>query len=158
MDTDKLNKWLTLVANLGVIAGIVFLALEIRQSNRIAVATSEISIRQTYGALSESVMESPEMAEVLFKAQSPDANLSGAERVMGEFYIAREFNTWGAVERAHANGMTSPTALEAAKDDIRVIFESYPGLRYAFEGTAYSYPANSHTEVYRTVIELLDSE
>lgn len=98
------------------------------------------------------------MAEVLFKASSPDASLSGAERVMGTYYIAREFNTWGAVERAFANGMTSPTALEAAKDDIRVIFEGYPGLRFAFEETVYSYPANSQSEIYRTVVELLETK
>lgn len=158
MHADQLNKWLALVANLGVIAGIVFLAFEIRQSNRIAIATSEIALRQTYGALSESVMESPEMAEVLFKAKSPDATLSGAERVMGEFYIARELNTWRAVERAHANGMASSTSLDAAIDDIRLIFREYPGLRYAFEGTVEGYPANSQSVVYRTVTELLAGE
>jgi hypothetical protein len=47
MDIDKLNKWLTLVANFGVVAGIFFLAIEIRQnqtaieeSNRINVVES----------------------------------------------------------------------------------------------------------------------
>ena len=30
---DSVNKWLTLMANLGVIAGIVFLVVEIRQNN-----------------------------------------------------------------------------------------------------------------------------
>ncbi len=34
MDLDKLNKWLTLVANLGVVAGIFFLAIEIRQNQQ----------------------------------------------------------------------------------------------------------------------------
>ena len=33
MNTDNLNKWLTLAANLGVIAGILFLAIEIQQNN-----------------------------------------------------------------------------------------------------------------------------
>ena len=34
MNLDKLNGWLTLAANLGVLAGIVFLAIELDQSNR----------------------------------------------------------------------------------------------------------------------------
>lgn len=34
MVIEKLNSWLTLVANLGVLVGIVFLAVEINQSNR----------------------------------------------------------------------------------------------------------------------------
>ena len=35
MDTDKLNKSLTLIANLAVVAGIVFLAFELRQNNEL---------------------------------------------------------------------------------------------------------------------------
>jgi len=38
MDRDKLNKWLTLTANLAVVAGIVFLALELRQNNELLKA------------------------------------------------------------------------------------------------------------------------
>ncbi len=33
MDFDKLNRWVSLVANIGVVAGIFFLAIELRQSN-----------------------------------------------------------------------------------------------------------------------------
>lgn len=46
---SKLERWLTLVANLSVVAGIVFLAAEMRQSNRLAQAeawrasTSEVT-------------------------------------------------------------------------------------------------------------------
>ena len=32
MDAKKANQWLTLVANIGVVAGIIFLAIEIRQN------------------------------------------------------------------------------------------------------------------------------
>ena len=35
MDADKLNRWLTLGANLGVLAGILFLALEIQQNSEL---------------------------------------------------------------------------------------------------------------------------
>ena len=34
MNLDSLNKWLTLLANIGVIAGIAFLAIEINQNNK----------------------------------------------------------------------------------------------------------------------------
>jgi hypothetical protein len=33
MNTDRLNRWLTLGANFGVLIGIVFLAIEVRQNN-----------------------------------------------------------------------------------------------------------------------------
>ena len=38
MNLDSLNKWLTLAANLGVIAGIIFLAIEVQQNTRMMSA------------------------------------------------------------------------------------------------------------------------
>ena len=35
---DRLNRWLTLVANVGVVAGIVFLGLEIQQTSDVIKA------------------------------------------------------------------------------------------------------------------------
>ena len=41
MDSDRMNRWLTLAANIGVLVGIVFLAVEIRQ-NTIAVQSEAL--------------------------------------------------------------------------------------------------------------------
>jgi hypothetical protein len=60
------GKTLTVLANFGVIVGIVFLAFEIRQSNLIAIATAEIAARESYAALNESVYGNAEIAEILF--------------------------------------------------------------------------------------------
>ena len=65
MDTEKLNKWVSLLANIGVLAGIVFLGLEIRQSNRIAMASAELSIRDHYFAHNQMVVTDDRVAELL---------------------------------------------------------------------------------------------
>lgn len=41
MDSDRLNRWLTLGANLGVLVGLALLVVEIRQSNQLALAQIE---------------------------------------------------------------------------------------------------------------------
>ena len=41
MESDRLNRWLTLVANIGVLIGLVLLVIEIRQSNLLALAEIE---------------------------------------------------------------------------------------------------------------------
>jgi hypothetical protein len=55
VNVDRLNKWLTLLANFGVVAGIVFLAIEVRQnqalleeSNRINRFESRMSAVDTF--------------------------------------------------------------------------------------------------------------
>ena len=48
MDMDKLNRWMTLFANFGVIAGIIVLAVELQQNNeqlKIQIATTLHEIR-----------------------------------------------------------------------------------------------------------------
>ena len=44
MDENKVNKWLTLGANFGVLIGIFFLAVELRQNNDIARAQARHSL------------------------------------------------------------------------------------------------------------------
>ncbi len=37
---DSINKWLTLIANLGVVAGLIILAVEVNQNTRATVAAA----------------------------------------------------------------------------------------------------------------------
>ena len=50
MNFEKINQWLSLLANIGVVIGIIFLALEIRTNT----ATNRIAIRSS---LTESIIE-----------------------------------------------------------------------------------------------------
>ena len=48
MDTERLNKWLALLANVGVVAGIVILVFEVRQNNELTMAQIEQSRSELY--------------------------------------------------------------------------------------------------------------
>lgn len=43
VDSDRLNKWLTLVANLGVVVGLAFLIVEVRHATNVAEAEAYIT-------------------------------------------------------------------------------------------------------------------
>ena len=42
MKLDNVNKWLTLVANFSVVAGIIFLAIEVRQNQELLERDHEL--------------------------------------------------------------------------------------------------------------------
>ena len=46
IESDQLNRWLSLAANLGVIAGIVFLVVELRQNTDMMRAQSRTEMSQ----------------------------------------------------------------------------------------------------------------
>lgn len=54
MNLDNLNKWLMLGANLGVVVGILFLAVEVRQSSQATDAATRSEITTTILTLLES--------------------------------------------------------------------------------------------------------
>ncbi len=151
------GKTLTVLANFGVIVGIVFLAFEMRQSNLIAIATAEIAARESYAALNESIYGNAEISEILFKSRKDDAVFSGPQIEMVGSYVARLFNTWNAIERAYANGMVSESTFGVAKDDIKWVIDTYPSLRPYFQDNVGTYPSNEESEIAKTIIRVLES-
>lgn len=68
MKLESLNKWLTLAANLGVLIGIIFLALEIRNNSQATQAATRSNISSTILALLES-QRHPLVISALRKAE-----------------------------------------------------------------------------------------
>ena len=74
MDFDKLNRWMTLVANLGVVAGLIFLSIEIRQNTESLDESRKQVQLQSYQDYLQNLDESfrdlansPYMAEIFVK-------------------------------------------------------------------------------------------
>ena len=80
MDGDQLNRWLTLGANVGVVVGIVFLAVELRQNNE-NLAAQQRAVNYTGGVATwEMVATSSELSELLYKDFNGE-ELTGAEQL-----------------------------------------------------------------------------
>ena len=72
MDTNRVGHWLTLAANLGVIVGIAFLILEIRQNSNIATAQVRFDYASGWRSIDEQ-RQDEEFAQVYAKSiLSPD--------------------------------------------------------------------------------------
>ena len=74
MDFDRLNKWLTLVANFGVVAGIFFLAIEVRQNQEILEFDQQLAILnaratdvQQFQSIRLAKVESEDVTEIWLK-------------------------------------------------------------------------------------------
>jgi len=70
LDSLKLSNWLTLIANVGVIAGIVFLGIEINQNSKLLRAESSFSMLQNRQIGRNQVFEDPEIAQLMIKGEN----------------------------------------------------------------------------------------
>ena len=90
MNLDRLNQWLILLANLGVVAGIIFLSIEIRQ-NTVAITGTAI---QSASALSREqmfvIMQDPELSRIVVEGMSSPSDLSSVD-MFRLSYMVRTF-------------------------------------------------------------------
>ena len=80
MNRKNLNWWLSVVANLGVFGGLVFVGFEVRQNTVQLRAESSRSITETVNALNSGVYSDPELAEILHRGTKDLAVLNAVER------------------------------------------------------------------------------
>lgn len=81
-----LGQTITILANLGVIAGIIFLAIELQQNNQLLGAqarATRVAFRQADNSL---VLENPELTTALVKIRSGEP-LTAREDLLIEYYI-----------------------------------------------------------------------
>lgn len=158
MDSDRLNRWLYLGANVGVLVGLIFLALEIRQANRIAIAATEITVREGFGSLNETIYTNPETAALLAKARTAGAEFSDVEREMLDAFTARLTNIWRGIEEAYGNEMVSRATFDMAIADMKWTIDTYPSMRSFFEDWIEIYPSMAESELARETIQHLEEE
>ena len=113
MELDKLNRWLALAANIGVIAGIIFLAFEIRVNTR---STQAASIQAASALDQEHLLligSNPELAkhwEAYFRAPE---SLSDDQKLQGHYIIAAVMRRLNNIYLQYQMGALSAASWES---------------------------------------------
>lgn len=93
MDSRKINRWLTLGANIGVVLGIIFLAIELRQNNELLQSQASITYVQIRVGALENQLENPDLLEALYQARQ-GVQLEPLDRQRLEVYYRLVFAMW----------------------------------------------------------------
>ena len=118
LDSDKLNRWLSLGANLGVIAGLVFVAFEIRTNTE----SNLIAIDQNYASnwmeINTTVASSPRLADVFEKGLAGE-ELTRAEARQFDHIVAMYLTQSNHMLRLYDMGLISEDQVRGAYRAIR---------------------------------------
>lgn len=80
LDSDRVNRWLTLGANFGVLIGLLFLVFELKQANDLAEASAYRARGEEIQSALQAIALSPDLAAIEIKAQNQGvAELSDIE-------------------------------------------------------------------------------
>jgi hypothetical protein len=141
---EKLNQWLTLAANLGVLVGLMFLVVELNQANRIAAYTAENARRTQFLDMNTSRIENP---EIIAKLMQPNPGFSDIEWVQALYTARQQTNTWVDAEHAMRYGLLSDETYAEIFSDIDTVVDEMPGLTTAFDYLFTAYDVDETTEL-----------
>jgi hypothetical protein len=144
MKIDRLNQWLSLLANVGVLIGLVFLIAELNQANRIAIYTAESTRSTQFLGMNTSRIENP---AIIAKLMQDDPEFTDVEWVQALYTARQQINTWIDAENAVINGLLSETTRRGVFNDIDVVIAEMPGLIPAWEYLFAAYRMDEHFEL-----------
>lgn len=160
MKLTTLNDWLTLTANVGVLVGILFLSLEIRQSNRIAVNASAAEFRTQAQDINRSVFELAGDDQFIGKLLNLDAQLTDVELARATMFARSFLNLWAYADASYKNGLVDDLVYQASIADIDIIFDEFPGALPSFSYLAEAYDVRElaqDSEIWRELIDQLEA-
>ena len=104
MDADRTNKWLTLTANVGVIVGLIFLALEIRQNTEVARSAVDLEITALGTDFHMRVAENPALARAYYIGLRDPDSLTEDERMQLHYLIPSVFLLMEGAHKQYIRG------------------------------------------------------
>lgn len=93
MDFQRVNSWLSLTANIGVVAGIVFLGVEVRQNNDFLEAQSRYNHKESRANYSLAIALDEQFAGIMTKARVGEV-LTATEETQYAHFADHIFSTW----------------------------------------------------------------
>jgi len=125
-----LGQTITILANIGVIAGIIFLAFELRQNNELLVAQTTYSQFAIDREQRMAIIQTDGLLEAMVKVQS-NSPLSETEDLRLQFLYNDMVDTWRWQYREVQAGLLPNDFIDV--DSWRSTLDILPGVLAAFE-------------------------
>ena len=137
---ETIGIWGEFLSGLGVIFSLVFLAHQIRVSNKLSIAATEREIMGNFSSLNELQMGNIEASNLMAKLTDPDANFDKPQIEKARAFVRRIANVWIAADESHRQGFLTDNTYELLRDDVQMVIMSYPSVQPFFDEFLGFYP------------------
>ena len=127
MKLDSINRWLTLIANLGVMAGIIFLAVELRQNTVATELSAASSFQDRFSAIELFIAGNPEFSELLDKGRT-GAEVSRPEQLRLMVFYGTVLRQWQINHLQYLSGALDEDVWLGSQDYMDQILNEDIGL------------------------------
>ena len=128
INSKSVRDTVELVGIIAVVLSLLLVAYEVRQSNRIAQATTTYEIGRDVNQFNELGYSNPEFAALLVKLRDPEFKPSNVEAMQVRLLANRFVNIWTIQEKAYRNGLLSDMQFAMTKADVVTVMGAFPAL------------------------------
>ncbi len=155
----KSKYWRDLVEIVGVltiVAGLLLVAWEIRQANRIARAQIGMELAAQYNEFNSARFENPEVARLSLMLLEPDKyEITETEASMMTGAVWHFYNLFWSAQIAYDNGILSLEDLAVYRSDLAWILKYMPGLVPGLINAYETLPSRQNVYVFEPLAELV---
>lgn len=143
---DKLNPWMALVTNIGVLLGVVLLLVELQQNTRAIKSQTEYANISEWIALSREYALSPDLVGIVIRGNEGLENLTPEEH--GRYY--QYLSSYIMITEVSFNSIEDNTFDYDEVANRRFILQAFssPGARAYWDAAKFSY-----TERFRNYMD-----
>tara|TARA_B100000959_G_scaffold221679_1_gene234490 strand:- start:60 stop:530 length:471 start_codon:yes stop_codon:yes gene_type:complete len=154
MKLSRLNEWLTLTVNVGVIAGIIFLAFELQQNTRMMQAQTRDSVTDKLSEFLMSVGSNEYASDIFFRRRAGEFEPGSEDSLNWNsfFFMAMSnMRMWENEWFQYQAGLFGEDEFAARSSTWRTLIR-FPGYRSAWQTTRNGYE-RSFKEFVDSMIE-----
>ena len=152
MNLDTTNRWLTLVANIGVLAGIIFLGYELQQNTVATRVEAASNFNSSFSDIELFIAGNPEFAELLTKGRE-GTKLNGSDQLRLWVFYNQVLRQWQFTHYQYVSDVFDEENWQAQRAFMLAVMSSDIGLLDHWRQTRSQYNPD-----FNTVIELLVDE
>ncbi len=141
-----------LIGIAAVVLSLLLVAYEVRQSNRIAQATTTYEIGRDINQFNELGYSDPGFAELLLKLRDLEFQPSGVEALQINLLARRFINIWTTQETAYANGLLTEAQFSATQTDVVTVMQAFPVLNRYWDSAFREQPALKRSAVLQPIV------
>ncbi len=155
MHRRHLREAVEIVGVVSIVASLLLVAWEVRQSNRIAATEFQMRLGEQYDQIHRVRLSSPDFAKLYPKLAAPQNHLMTAtEHSQIEGLAWHYVNVYLAAQVAFDNGLVSSQQYQTYVADAARLVDTYPGLHPYFVRIYNILPLMQGTEIFRPIAEI----
>ena len=135
MESDRVNRWLMIASNVGVLIGLIFVGVEVRNSGNAVTAQAATAISEGYNEFNYLVATDPDVARLLYLGTAAPDKLTDFESFRANFLIRGLFNHWMQVHKLYTAGILTESEWARSAPEINRAM-GLPGIKIFIDGNA----------------------